>query len=61
MADINQTLNFLDKEFRKCVLHKSPTEQSQLITKATALKRKSNNKNEAIRELEEQIKVWEMY
>ena len=37
-----------------------PTEQSQLIAKATALRRKSNDKKEEIRELEEQIKVLEM-
>ena len=63
MADINKTLNFLDEEFTQCVFnaeHKSPTEQSQLIAKATALKRKSNDKKEEIRELEEQIKVLEM-
>ena len=63
MADINKTLNFLDEEFTECVFsaeNKSSTEQSQLIAKATALKRKSKDKKEEIRELEEQIEVFEM-
>ena len=53
----------MDEEFTECVFsaeNKSPTEQSQLIAKATALRRKSNDKKEEIRELEEQIKVLEM-
>ena len=63
VADINNSLNFLDEEFTECLFsaeNKSPTEQSQLIAKATALKRKSNDKNDESRELEEQIKVLEM-
>ena len=53
----------MDEEFTECVFsaeNKSPTEQSQLIAKATALRCKSNDKKEEIRELEEQIKVLEM-
>ena len=53
----------MDEEFTECVFsaeNKSPTEQSQLIAKATALRRKNNDKKEEIRELEEQIKVLEM-
>ena len=53
----------MDEEFTECVFsaeNKSPTEQSQLIAKVTALRRKSNDKKEEIRELEEQIKVLEM-
>ena len=53
----------MDEEFTECVTsaeNKSPTEQSQLIAKATALGRKSNDKKEEIRELEEQIKILEM-
>ena len=53
----------MDEEFTECVFsaeNKSPTEQSQLTAKATALRRKSNDKKEEIRELEEQIKVLEM-
>ena len=63
LAEINKTLHFLDEEFTEYIFSaasKSSTEQSQLIAKATALKRKNNVKKEEIRELEEQIKVLEM-
>ena len=63
MDDINKTLNFLNEEFTECVFsaeNKQPTEPSQLIAKATALKRKSNDEKVEIRELEEQIKVLQM-
>ena len=57
MVGINKTLD----NFLVCITeNRSPTEQSQLIAEATALKRKSNDKKEKIRKLEEQIKVLKM-
>ena len=57
MVGINKTL---DNFVVFITENRSPTEQSQLIAKATALKRKSNDKKEKIRKLEEQIKVLKM-
>ena len=62
VACIKQTLAYLDNEFTECVFdaeNKAPAEQSKLIAKATAPKRKSNDKSKEIKELEEQIKVLE--
>ena len=60
---LNQlAIDFLDEEFEESVFNaenKSPGEQTKLIAKATALKRKSHSKKEEIKEKEKQIQVLE--
>ena len=59
VAGINNTLNFLDEEFTECVIsaeNKSPA--VSVIAKTTALNRKSNDKEEEVRGLEEQLKFY---
>ena len=62
ISEIRKTVTYLDDEFTKAVFDaesKPVKEQSCLIAKATALKRKSNSKREIIKELEEQMNVLE--
>ena len=61
-SEIRKTVTCLDDEFTKAVFDaesKPVKEQSCLIAKATALKRKSNSKSDVIKELEEQMNVFE--
>ena len=62
ISEIRKTVTYLDDEFAKAAFDaesKPVKEQSCLIAKATALKRKSNSKIEVIKELEEQMNVIE--
>ena len=59
--ELQKTANYLDVEFTNSIFEaeNKPSEQSTLIAKATALKRKSNLKKEEIKEIEELILVLE--
>lgn len=60
--NIRKTVTYLDDEFTSSVFKAESEiaeEQTKLIAKAAALKRKSNLKKEEIKELEEQLKVLE--
>ena len=58
---LQKTVNALDEEFEKCVFQaeKDPTNCMIHISKSTALKRKSNEKREEIKKLEECLEVME--
>ena len=58
---LQKTVNALDEEFEKCVFQaeKDPTNCTIHISKSTALKRKSNEKREEIKKLEECLEAME--
>ena len=59
---LNKTVSYLDEQFTNSIFQaeeQSVNEQTQLIAKATALKRKSMSKSEEAKRLEEQVKILE--
>ena len=59
---LKKTVAFLEEEFTNSIFkaeEKNGDEQSNLVAKATALKRKSVSKSEEVKKLEENVKILE--